>query len=106
VTFTGEPPTVVLNAVAGPRLPAGKITTCSLVAALSAEGRTNLTVAQVGVTADTATRAGAVNVDVSAAVRDIDSAVDGVEAALRLTASTRGAATTTGAVATQSFFIP
>jgi hypothetical protein len=38
------------------------------VAALSAEGRTNLTVAQVGVTADTVTLAGAVNLDMAGAV--------------------------------------
>lgn len=59
--------------------------------------------AQVGVTDDTATLAGAVNLDMAAVVRDA-SAGGGVEAALTQTASTRGAAMTAGA-ATQSFFI-
>jgi hypothetical protein len=79
------------------------MTTCSLLAALSAEGRTNLTVAHVGVTDDTVTLVGAVNSDMAAVVRDA-SAAGGVEAALTQTASTRGAAMTAGA-ATQSFFM-
>jgi hypothetical protein len=61
-------------------------------------------VAQVGVTDDTVTLAGAANVEVDAAVRDKSSPGDGLDAALTQIASTRGAATTTGA-ATQSFFI-
>lgn len=74
------------------------------MAAQSAEGRTNLTVAQVGVTDDTVTPAGAANLDVVAAVRDNARPGVGVDAALTQTASTRGAATTTGAAA-QSFFM-
>jgi hypothetical protein len=74
------------------------------VAALSAEGRTNLTVAQVGVTDDTVTLVGAANMDVAAPVRDNVSDGDGVEAALTQTASTSGAAMTAGP-ATQSFFM-
>jgi hypothetical protein len=61
-------------------------------------------VAQVGVTDDTVTLAGGANLDVVAAVRANASPGDGVDAALMQTASTRGAATTTGAAA-QSFFI-
>jgi hypothetical protein len=61
-------------------------------------------VAQVGVTRDTVTLVGAVNLDVVATVRENASAGGGVDAALTQTASTRGAAMTTGA-ATQSFFI-
>ena len=74
------------------------------MAAQSAEGSTNFTVAQVGVTDDTVTLVGAVNLAVVAAVRENASAGDGADVALTQTASTRGAATTTGA-ATQSFFI-
>jgi hypothetical protein len=78
--------------------------TCSPEAVLSAEGRTNLTVAQVGVTDDTVTLPGAANLGVYAALCDNTSAGDGVEVAVMQTASTRGAAMTAGA-ATQSFFI-
>jgi hypothetical protein len=61
-------------------------------------------VAQVGVTDDTVTLAGAANVEAVAAVRDKSSPGDGLDAVLTKTASTKGAATTTGA-ATQSFLI-
>jgi hypothetical protein len=74
------------------------------VAALSAAGTTNLTVAQVGIKDVTATLVGAVNSDVDAAVRDNASVGADVEAALTQTASTRGAAMMAGA-ATQSFFM-
>jgi hypothetical protein len=73
------------------------------VAAQSDEGRTNLTVAQVGDTDDTVTRAGAANVDMVAAVRDNASGGGGVDMASTQTASTRGAAMTTDP-ATQDFF--
>jgi hypothetical protein len=78
--------------------------TCSLVAEVSAEGRTNLTVAQVGATADTVTLVGGVNLDMASAAGETVSVEGGVEAALTHTASTRGAAMTAGA-ATQSFFM-
>jgi hypothetical protein len=74
------------------------------VAAWSAEGRTNLTVAQVGVTGETVTLVGALNLDVVAAVRENATVGGGADASLRKTASTSGAAMTTGA-ASQSFFI-
>jgi hypothetical protein len=73
------------------------------VAAQSDEGRTNLTVAQVGDTDDTVTRAGAANSDVVAAVRDNVSGGGGVDKASTQIASTRGAAMTTDP-ATQDFF--
>jgi hypothetical protein len=50
------------------------------------------------------TLVGAANLDVVAAAGDNTSDEDGVDAALTQTASTRGAAMTTGA-ATQDFFI-
>jgi hypothetical protein len=73
------------------------------VAAQSDEGRTNLTVAQVGDTDDTVTRVGAAKLDVVAAVRDNASGAVGVDMVSMQTASTRGAAMTTDP-ATQDFF--
>ena len=78
--------------------------TCSLVAALSVEGRTNLTVAPVAVTDDTVTLVGAANLDLVAAVTDIASVRDGVVTAGTQIASTRNAVTQ-AAAATQSFFM-
>jgi hypothetical protein len=73
------------------------------VAAQSAGGRVNLTVAHVGVTDDTATRAGGANWDVVAAARDSAIGGAGVDIASTQIASTRGAAMATG-TATQDFF--
>jgi hypothetical protein len=72
------------------------------VAALSLDGRTNLTVAPVAVTDDTVTLVGAANLDVVAAVTDRASVRDGVVAPGTQIASTRNAATA-AATATQSF---
>jgi hypothetical protein len=74
------------------------------VAALSVEGRTNLTVAPVAVTDDTVTLVGAENLDVVAAVTDIASVRDGVVDAGTQIASTRSAVTPATAT-TQSFFM-
>ena len=60
--------------------------------------------AQVGVTYDTVTLVGAANWDEAAEVRDASAGVGPDVVALTRSASTRGAATATGA-ATQTFFI-
>lgn len=60
--------------------------------------------AQVGVTDDTVTLVGALKLDAVAAVRENATVGAGADASLTKTASTRGAAMTTGA-ATQIFFI-
>lgn len=60
--------------------------------------------AQVGVTGDTVTLVGALKLDPVAAVRENATVGGGVDASLTKTASTKGAAMTTGA-ATQIFFI-
>ena len=60
--------------------------------------------AQVGVTYDTVTLVGAANCDEAAEVRDASAGAGADVVALTRNASTRGAATATGA-ATQTFFI-
>jgi hypothetical protein len=104
VTVTGDLVKVPRNAAVAARPFAGKTTTCSLAAAQSAEGRTNLTVAQVGVTDDTVTCVGGANLDMVAAAGDKASGGAGVDATSIQTASTRGAAMTTDAAA-QDFFM-
>lgn len=83
---------------------AGTKTTSSPAAALSAAGRTKLTVAQVGITDDTVTLAGTANLGMTCEAPDNSTVVDGLEAALMATASARGAAMTAGA-AIHHFFI-